>query len=69
MSMHQIKTFAVKDGKPAHEIYRETFRTAEEAHSAYIGAIDNHNSLPEKFREPLMVARYADGRMMAMRIL
>lgn len=69
MMKHEIRTFAMKDGKIVREIYHESFKTAEEAFSTYKDAIKVHNELPEKLRKPMMVVRYAEGRVMTMQVL
>ena len=63
---HEIRTYAMKDGKAIREIHRESFSTAQEAYKAYQAAIRAHEGLPDKLRKPWMVARFNDGKLMTM---
>ena len=62
MMNHEVRTYNMS-GK---NIYTESFKTAEEAYAAYLEIIDNHeNKMPKELKgRKLIVARFADGRMM-----
>lgn len=62
---HTVKTFN-ENGKI---LYEESFKTAEQAFKAYTDIIDYHeNKMPKELKgRKIIVARFADGRMMTMR--
>ena len=65
MMNHEVRTYNA-NGK---NIYTESFKTAEEAYVAYLQIIDYHeNKMPKELAgRKLVVARFADGRMMTRR--
>lgn len=65
MMNHEVRTYNVK----GQNIYTESFKTAEEAYKAYLDIIDYHeNKMPKELRgRKLIVARFAEGRMMTRR--
>lgn len=65
MMNHEVRTYNA-EGKL---IYTESFKTAEQAYAAYLDIIDTHeNKMPKELRgRKLIVARFADGKMMTRR--
>ena len=63
MMNHEIRVF-LKDGAQYIEIYKESFKTADDAYKAYKEVIDIHNGLPKEIRKEKVVARFNGARMM-----
>ena len=65
MMNHEVRTYNTK----GENIYTESFKTAEEAYAAYLQIIDYHeNKMPKELAgRKLIVARFAEGRMMTRR--
>lgn len=65
MMNHEVRTYNAK----GQNIYTESFNTAQEAYAAYLDIIDYHeNRMPKELKgRTLIVARFADGKMMTRR--